>query len=131
MPDPMHPEGEEPRPEPVLDAARLAGLLSAVVVALLGAVGVVLAGNVLGNLTALGNALTAVGVAVAALASYLLPVWQARRARAKVTPLERPQDAAGRPLVPEQTPEPARETYAGADDDPGEHSEERAAGGPR
>jgi hypothetical protein len=89
-----------PRPEPVIDAAKLAGLLSAAVIAVLGVVGLVVGGNVLGNLDALANALTAAGIAIGAVVAYLLPVWQARKARAKVTPLADPRDPMGRKLVP-------------------------------
>ena len=42
--------------------------------------------------------LSAVAAAVMALVSYVAPLWQAHRARAKVTPLTDPRDAAGRSL---------------------------------
>jgi hypothetical protein len=89
----------QPRPEPVLDAARLAGLIAAVVVAVLGLVALVVAGNVLGNLDALSNAISAAVVAVSALSAYVLPVWQARKARDRVTPLADPRDYKGRKLI--------------------------------
>lgn len=100
MTDPTTPvEGDlVDRPEPVLDAGRLAGLLSAVIVAVVGLVLLVAAGN-FRDLSALAAAVNAVLVAAAAVAAYVLPVWQARRARARVTPLADPRDDAGEPLV--------------------------------
>lgn len=97
MTDPI--EGEVLDREPVVNAGRLAGLLSAAVIAILGVVAIVVGGNVLGDLTALGNAITTAIVALGALAAYLLPVWQAVKARAKVTPLVDPRDDDGTPLV--------------------------------
>jgi hypothetical protein len=90
---------DQPRPEPVLDAAKLAGLVSALVVALLGIIALVVAGNVLGDMTTLSNAISSVIVAASALVAYLTPVWQARKARSKVTPLADPRDALGRALT--------------------------------
>jgi hypothetical protein len=95
-----------PRPEPVLDAAKLAGLVAAVVVAVLGVIALIVAGNVLGDLDALANSISAVIVAFSALAAYLAPVWQARKARAKVTPLADPRDLRGRKLIAVPDPQP-------------------------
>lgn len=90
----------EPRPEPVLDAAKLGGLVAAAVVAVLGVVLTVAAGITLDNLTALGVVIAGAVTAVAALGAYLAQVWQGRKARAQVTPLDDPRDEAGRELVP-------------------------------
>lgn len=93
-------DGEAPdRPEPVLDAAKLAGALSALVVAVVGLVLLIVAGRA-ADLDALTSALNGIGLAIAAVVAYLAPVWQARKARAKVTPLTDPRDAVGDQLVP-------------------------------
>lgn len=84
------------RPEPVLDAARLGGLTAAATTAVGGVVVLVLAGGA-GDVNALGLAVGGAVTAVAALVAYLAPLRQARKARAKVTPLEDPRDAAGNP----------------------------------
>jgi Flp pilus assembly pilin Flp len=104
--DPYDPEASppieadlQPRPEPVLEAARLGGLLAAVVVAVASVVSLVLAGRWT-DINALGTVLGGLAGALMALIAYIAPVWQARKARAKVTPLADPRDIAGRKLVP-------------------------------
>lgn len=89
----------QPRPEPVLEAARLGGLVSAVVVTVAATVSLVLAGQWT-DINALGTVLGGLTGAVMALIAYIAPVWQARKARAKVTPLADPRDLLGRKLVP-------------------------------
>lgn len=79
----------EPRPEPVLDHVRLGALIAAAVVAIGGVVALVVAGN-LTDLDALGKAVGGAVTAVGALVVYLAPMWQARKARALVTPLSDP-----------------------------------------
>jgi hypothetical protein len=84
------------RPEPVLDAARVAGLAAAFVIGVLGVVMLIITGQAtdLGRLELAVNGLLTAG---AALFAYLAPVWQARKARDQVTPLEDPRDADGHP----------------------------------
>jgi|SRR3954464_6397815 len=88
----------QPRPEPVLDAAKIGGLLAALVVAIAATVSLVLAGKWT-DINALGTVLGALASAVLALTAYFAPVWQAHKARAKVTPLADPRDSSGRKLV--------------------------------
>lgn len=88
----------QPRPEPVLDAAKIGGLVAALVVAIAATVSLVLAGRWT-DINALGTTLAGVASAVLALTAYLAPVWQARKARAKVTPLADPRDVQGRKLI--------------------------------
>lgn len=113
MPDHLAPEDGEglpgpvvdttaPRPEPVLNAAKLAGAISGVILsvgALLKLVGVLIPNDYdlepIADQT--GNAVLAIGTAWALIGPWIT----ARiRARDKVTPLEDPQTAAGVPLVP-------------------------------
>lgn len=96
------------RPEPVLDAAKLGGLLSALFIAAGGVAGIFVAGFTVDDLGALGFALAAVIVAAAAVASYAVQVWQGYKARALVTPLSSPRNADGVPLmeVPGLSPGP-------------------------
>jgi Flp pilus assembly pilin Flp len=89
---------DQPRPEPVLDAARIGGLIAALVIAVAATVSLVLAGKWT-DINALGTALGGVAGAVLALIAYFAPVWQAHKARAKVTPLADPRDIAGRQLI--------------------------------
>jgi Flp pilus assembly pilin Flp len=90
---------EDARPEPVLNAARLGGLIAAVVIAIAATISLVLAGRWT-DINALGKSLGGAIGAVLALTAYVAPVWQAYKARKKVTPLSDPRDAAGRPLTP-------------------------------
>ena len=85
------------RPEPVLDAGKAAGLVSALVVAVGGALA--LTGLVtVEDVTAWSVAAGAVVTAVVALVAYVAPVWQARKAREVVTPLSSPRDSDGLPM---------------------------------
>jgi hypothetical protein len=88
----------QPRPEPVLDAAKIGGLIAALVVAIAATVSLVLAGRWT-DINALGATLGGVASAVLALIAYFGPVWQAHKARAKVTPLADPRDSIGRRLI--------------------------------
>ena len=85
------------RPEPVLEAARLAGLVSAVVVAVGGAL-VLLGVATLEDVTAWSVAAGGIVTAAVALVAYVAPVWQARKAREAVTPLSSPRDSDGLPF---------------------------------
>lgn len=100
MPDPAPAPAPvvPPRPEPVLNAARIGGLIAALVVAVAATVSLVLAGQWT-DISALGTALGGVVGAVLALAAYFAPVWQAYKARKAVTPLSDPRDAQGRQLI--------------------------------
>lgn len=89
------------RPEPVVYAARIGGLLAALLVSVGGVIAILAAGLTLDELGPLGIAVGAVITAAVALGVYLLPVWQALRARAKVTPLDDPRDDDGAPLTPD------------------------------
>lgn len=96
---PAHADPNDDRPEPVKYAAQIGGLLSAVLVAVGGVIALVAGGLTVDELGPLGIAIGAVIVAVVALGVYLLPVWQAIKARAKVTPLESPRNGDGIPLM--------------------------------
>jgi hypothetical protein len=88
----------EPRPEPVLAA----GSLTAKIVGVVGAVMLVLvATGVLTQeeATSTGDAISALAIAVSTVVGVLVPLWQTRKARAKVTPLAAPRDADGVALV--------------------------------
>lgn len=87
------------RPEPVVYAAKLGGLLSAFLVAVGGVIAIITAGFTLDDLGPLGVAIGGAVTAAVALGVYLLPVWQALKARAKVTPLESPRNDDGVPLM--------------------------------
>lgn len=95
---PDHAAPEPPRPEPVLDAAKLGGLAGAATTAVGGTVVLVISGQA-GDVGALGLSVGAAVTAVAALVAYVAPVWQARKARAKVTPLSSPRNGDGTPLM--------------------------------
>ena len=88
----------QPRPQPVLDAGRLGGLVSAALVAVSSVFFLVQAGINPGSITALGVAAQGAVTAVVSLLAYLLPRLHARGASAHVTPLEDPHDAQMRPL---------------------------------
>lgn len=86
------------RPEPVLDAAKLAAAVSGAVTSiggLLVVAGLVTSEEVRAWATAAGAAVVAVG----ALLGAVLPVITALRARDRVTPLADPRAANGQPLV--------------------------------
>lgn len=90
---------EEPRPEPVLDAGKVAGAITGIITAVLGAL--VLAGVInQENADAWLVVVTSIGTALATLAAVAFPIYQAHQARKKVTPLSDPVDEQGAPLVP-------------------------------
>lgn len=87
------------RPEPVMDAARLASAVSGLVVAvgaILVILGITTQDDVQNWASIAGGIVTALGTVVA----VVMPMWQAYRARPLVTPLSDPQDNAGRELIP-------------------------------
>lgn len=87
-----------PRPEPVLNAAKLGGLVAAAVTTVAGLIALIVAGKA-GDVNALGVSVGAAVTAVAALVAYVAPVWQARKARRQVTPLASPRNNYGDSLV--------------------------------
>jgi hypothetical protein len=89
------------RPQPVLDAAKVGGLVSAAVIGVGGAVFLIIGGVTSENLSAVGIAVGGGVTALVALATYLFSLAQGRKAAEQVTPLSKPQDAAGRALVPD------------------------------
>jgi hypothetical protein len=97
MTHPAH--AAEQRPEPVLEAAQLAGRISGLILAV-GACFVILGWaspqQVQTWAVAVGGVVTALG----GLLAYVLPVILAKGARAQVTPLESPRTVDGTPLVP-------------------------------
>lgn len=90
---------EVDRPEPVMYAAKLGGLLSAFLVACGGVIALFTAGFGLDDLGPLGVAVGLVVTTGLALGVYLLQVWQGLKARAKVTPLVSPRNGDGVPLM--------------------------------
>lgn len=88
------------RPQPVIDAAKLGGLVSAAVIAVGGAIVLIVAGVTSETLGAVGIAVGAAVTAVTALIVYIVSLVNGRAAAAKVTPLEAPQDDRGVPLIP-------------------------------
>ena len=86
------------RPEPVVTLVRLGALTSAAVVAVGGLVALIAAGR-WGDLNTLGATVGGVVVAVGSLVAYVAPMWQAWKARAKVTPLSAPRNDDGQPLM--------------------------------
>lgn len=93
----------EPRPQPVTDAAKLGGLVQAVLVSIGGVVFVVIRGVTEDNLLTLGTAVGAAVTAVTALVLYVVNLRLGRMAAAQVTPLSSPRDDRGIPLVPADT----------------------------
>lgn len=87
-----------PRPEPVLTAARLAAAVSGVIAAV-GAVLTLLGWSDAGQVHQAEVLAGGIVTSVATLAAVVAPMVAAYRARAKVTPLSDPRDAAGAPLV--------------------------------
>jgi hypothetical protein len=86
------------RPQPVLDEAKAAGLIQAVVVAGGGLLVVIKEGVNAGNLFTLANAINVFVTAALAAGAYLLPILKGKTAAAKVTPLDAPQTYGGEPL---------------------------------
>lgn len=92
-----------PRPEPVVNAAKLASAVSGVVLAVgvaLVAVGITTQEEVENWATIAGAIVTAAGTLVA----IVLPYIQALKARAEVTPKDDPVNDEGVPLVPQYGP---------------------------
>ncbi|HEX8321684.1 hypothetical protein [Longimicrobium sp.] len=93
------------RPEPVLNAAKVAGAISGVILSIGGVLrllGVLIPVDY--DLQALADQSSAAVLAVGVAWSLVGPWIVARiRARDRVTPLTDPRDATGRPLVPEET----------------------------
>lgn len=108
------------RPEPVLDAAALAGTIAALIVALGGLLKAVRWLPVEADVQAVADEASRVVLAVAALWSFGGPLLVARlRARDKVTPLADPRTSDGRPLVVDgEVTGPVR-THRPLDDDAG------------
>lgn len=107
VPDPEVPvvtDPDQPRPEPVLSAARVAGVISAVILGIGGALklaGVLIPEDY--DLQALADQVGNAILAVAAAWALVGPWITARlRARDKVTPLADPRDILGRKLIPEE-----------------------------
>jgi TRAP-type C4-dicarboxylate transport system permease large subunit len=97
-------EAVEDRPEPVLDAARVGGLTSSAVTAIIGLAFTIRQGVSTDNLASLGTAVELAVTAFMSLMVYVIPVAHARIARGQVTPVEDPRDDASRPLVPVSRP---------------------------
>lgn len=87
------------RPEPVLDQGRIAAAIGGAVVSIVGLVLLIVRGQAT-DLSVLQVTLEGVLTACMAAAAVIAPIWRARKARSKVTPLEDPRTAAGDPLVP-------------------------------
>lgn len=103
------------RPQPVVNASRLGGLISAVFVAVGGAVLTITQGITAKNLSAVGLSIDAAVTAVVALVVYVVAVIHGKAAAAEVTPLTDPRDDRGRQLLPvgKHAAEPSDETAAG------------------
>lgn len=113
------------RPQPVVDAAKLGGLVSAAVVAVGGAIFLVLAGVSTDTIGAVGVAIGAAVTAVTSLVVYVVPLVQGRKAAAKVTPLAAPRDHRGVELVPvDQLNQRIHQAIADlvVQDEPGKHA---------
>jgi hypothetical protein len=97
-------EAKKKRPEPVLDAARVAGVVSAVILSiggLLKLVGIVVPDDY--DLQPLADQASSAVLAIAGAWALVGPWITARiRARDRVTPLADPRDAYGRRLTPEE-----------------------------
>lgn len=87
------------RPEPVLNAAKLGGLLSAFFVAVGGVVALFVGGFGLDDLGPLGVAIGLVITTGLAVGVYLVQLWQGLRAREQVTPLASPRNSDGIALM--------------------------------
>jgi len=88
----------QPRPQPVVDAGRLGGLVSGALVAVSSVFFLVQAGINPDSITALGVAVQGAVTAVVSLLAYLLPKLHAKHAATQVTPLSDPHDHQMRPL---------------------------------
>lgn len=87
------------RPEPVLNAAKVAGAVSGLVVAA-GAVTTLVGWTTAEQIDSAAVLVGGLVTALAALVAVVAPLVAAYRARPKVTPLADPRDANGTPLVP-------------------------------
>lgn len=85
--------------EPVIDEAKIAGTIAGIAT---GAFGIAVTAGLIAadDVPTLIGALSAIGTAAVTILNFLIPRVRAARARAKVTPLARPRDEAGRTLVP-------------------------------
>lgn len=111
MNDPLAPE-PAPQREPVKQLALLGSLLSAAIVAVGGAVALIVAHS---DLSAIAQAVGGAVVAVGTLAAFLAPYLAALRARKLVTPLSDPRAADGTPLIREQLRPPGPQRPGVAD----------------
>src|SRR3954470_22774120 len=91
------PDHAAERPEPVLDAAKVAAAVALVV----GGIFTVLAafGVTVPDPEGVTRAVVSIATGAVTLVSVGATVWAALKARAKVTPLESPQNGDGVPLV--------------------------------
>ena len=90
----------QPRPQPVLDSSKLAGLLGGAFVATAGLVFWFIDGGFNADtIDQAGHLIELAVTAVLALGAYLSSIWHGQRAAKQVTPLSNPVDNQGRPLV--------------------------------
>jgi hypothetical protein len=88
-----------PRPEPVLDEAKIASTITGWLTLALG-VATVTGFATTTQVSALGAAGIGIVTGAVTLINYFVPIWRARKAREKVTPLADPHNAKGETLVP-------------------------------
>lgn len=93
------PDHAAARPEPVLDAAKLGGAVSAAIVGVGGLIVLIFTGVTVEDVSRWALAAGTAVTALASLGVYVAPVLSGLRARAKVTPLESPRNADGVPLM--------------------------------
>jgi hypothetical protein len=97
MTDPTFQPDPVPTPTPVVDAGKVSGLISALVISVLTMVFLIINHA---DLNTQLQTLTAVGGAASALITYFTQVSQAKKAASVVTPLAKPRDNLGRRLIP-------------------------------
>lgn len=90
----------EARPEPVLDAGKLGGLVGGVTAGISGVAALVVAGVTVDEVSPLFVAIGGTFTALGALVAYVAPIVTAKLARGVVTPMEDPRNAAGQRLTP-------------------------------
>jgi hypothetical protein len=90
----------QPRPQPVVNAARVGGLVSAAFVAVGGAYFVIAQGITAQSLPVIGTSIEGAITALIAVAVYVTAVIHGKAAAEQVTPLSAPRDDRGRTLVP-------------------------------
>lgn len=90
----------QPRPQPVVDAAKLGGLVGTAFVSCGGAIFIVEEGISRDNLGAAGIAVTAAVTALVALGVYASSLLHGKAAAQQVTPVVDPVSAGGEQLVP-------------------------------